>query len=80
MEWDAYLESKKINPASYRQAMPEQYESFRELFLQMSPASFTAQKLFLINGIRRAHPLPPEVQDKTIEKKAARPVFKPKTS
>lgn len=80
MEWEAYLVSKKINAASYRQAAAEQYEAFSALFLQMHPDSFTAQKLFLINGIRRAHPLLPEVQDKAVEKKTARPVYTPKTS
>lgn len=80
MEWEAYLVSKKINAASYSQAVPEQYEAFRTLFLQLHPDSFTAQKLFLINEIRRAHPLPPEVHDKAVEKKTARPVYTPKTS
>lgn len=80
MEWEEYLASKKINATSYRQASPAQYEEFRALFYQMHPDSFTAQKLFLINGIRRAHPIGPEEQAKPAEKKAARPVFKPKTS
>lgn len=80
MEWEEYLVSKKIDAASYRQAAPEQYDAFRALFLQMHPDSFTAQKLFLINGIRRVHPLPTEGQDKTVGKKPARPVYPPKTS
>lgn len=57
MEWDDYLGGKKIDAAAYRQAEPAQYRAFRELFCQMHPNSFTAQKLFLINGIRRAYPL-----------------------
>jgi hypothetical protein len=57
MEWEAYLESKKINPVAYRQAEPVQFAAFRKLFYQMHPVSFTAQKLFLINRIRREYPL-----------------------
>lgn len=80
MEWEAYLGSKKIDAASYRLAEPEQFEAFRALFLQMHPDSFTAQKLFLINRVRRAHPLMPEGEHKEVGRKAGRPVFKPQTS
>lgn len=78
MEWDAYLEQKKIDGDAYQQQDPRQYEEFRELFYQMHPNSFTAQKLFLINGIRRQYPLKVKEADKPDVKKAAKPVFKPK--
>lgn len=79
MEWEVYLEQKKIDALAYQQQDPLQYEEFRALFYQMHPNSFTAQKLFLINGIRRQYPLQAAEADKPEVKKAAKPVFKPKT-
>lgn len=78
MEWEAYLEQKKIDGAAYQQQDPQQYEEFRQLFYQMHPNSFTAQKLFLINGIRRMYPLKVAEAEGSGIKKAAKPVFKPK--
>lgn len=78
MEWEAYLEQKKINAAVYKQQDPQQYEEFSKLFYQMHPNSFTAQKLFLINGIRRMYPLKVAEAEESSIKKAAKPVFKPK--
>lgn len=80
MEWEAYLEQKKIDAAAYRQQAPQQYEDFKQLFYQMHPNSFTAQKLFLINGIRRQYPLKAAEAEGTAVKKVAKPVFKPKTT
>lgn len=79
MEWELYLEQKKIDAAAYKKGSPEQYQEFREYFLQLSPNSFTSQKLFLINRIRRQYPLIQEEPVKPAAKPAARPVFKPKT-
>jgi hypothetical protein len=56
-EFDTYLVGKKIDPALFRQARPGQYREFQEIFAQMHPKSFTLQKLFLINQIRRQCPL-----------------------
>lgn len=79
MEWETYLTQKKIDAAAYSKGDPAQYEVFRELFYQMHPNSFTSQKLFLINDIRRSYPLIEKESAKTGAKAAARPVFKPKT-
>ena len=79
MEWETYLAQKKIDAEAYRKGDPVQYEDFRELFSRMHPNSFTSQKLFLINGIRRTYPLVEEEPVKPKAKAAARPVFKPKT-
>jgi len=50
----------------------------------MHPNSFTAQKLFLINPIRRAFPLKEELPEKAVPTAAARPKVmmrpKPKTN
>jgi len=78
MEFEEYLISKKIDPADFKKNEPDQYQSFAHLFSQMHPDSFTMQKLFLINGIRRTFPLPPEkwVKEKSISPKPAKPVMK----
>ena len=79
MEFEEYLKSKKIDPASFKKAEIDQYEDFDRLFSQMHPESFTAQKLFLINDIRRRFTLK---EDTSITKAPAaarpKPVIKPK--
>jgi hypothetical protein len=57
LRWNDYLRLKKIDADAYQRASPEQYAAFEAQFMHMHPESFTAQKLFLINDIRRAHPL-----------------------
>ena len=79
MEWETYLEQKKINAEAYQKGNPEQYQEFQELFYQISPNSFTSQKLFLLNRIRRQYPILQAETEKPAAKPAARPVFKPKT-
>ncbi|MEL6534878.1 MAG: hypothetical protein AAFQ98_05670 [Bacteroidota bacterium] len=70
-----YLLSKKIDPDAFLQGDAKQYQSLEEIFVQVSPASFTQQKLFLINPIRRAYPLPPEkmAEKDPLPKKSAKP-------
>ena len=48
-----YLISKKIDSAKFKLADPEKYSELEGDFDKMHPSSFTAQKLFLINPIRR---------------------------
>ncbi len=55
MEFDEYLESKKIDPKKFRAGDQDQYQEFQKLFEQVHPNSFTQQKLFLINKIRRTY-------------------------
>lgn len=57
MTFQEYLISKKIDTTSFKLNEPKLCAQFNFEFDQMHPKSFTAQKLFLINGIRRAHPL-----------------------
>lgn len=54
--FEEYLR-KKIDGAAFAQHEPQRWQEFQELFAQMHPNSFTAQKLFLINTIRRNYPL-----------------------
>ena len=66
VDFNAYLVSKKIDSAAFQRAEPLLWDSWRVEFEKISPASFTSQKLFLINPIRRkyrlnlvAEPTPP---------------------
>ena len=83
MKFEEYLTSKKIDSAKFKKESPEQFEDWKEVFNQIHPESFTQQKLFLINKIRRAYLLTENPQEQQIStKKAMRPKIpiKPKTS
>ncbi|MEP1033864.1 hypothetical protein [Ekhidna sp.] len=78
MKFDEYLSSKKIDSKKYKTAEPAQYAEFEKIFDQVHPDSFTQQKLFLINKIRRAHKLEEQVEvKKAAAPKAMRPKVKP---
>ncbi len=53
MEFSEYLKTKNINPAAFEQNEPEKYKLWNQAFSEMHPKSFTMQKLFEINKIRR---------------------------
>jgi hypothetical protein len=55
MEFDEYLKSKKIDANIFEQEDTSRFKEWRELFTIMHPESFTAQKKFLINEIRRRY-------------------------
>jgi outer membrane biosynthesis protein TonB len=56
VNFQEYLLSKKIDSDAFRAAEGALWESWREEFEMISPTGFTAQKLFLINPIRRKYP------------------------
>jgi hypothetical protein len=58
MEFEEYLKQKKIDAVSFKKNAPARYVEWQELFVTMHPESFTAQKKFLINDIRRRFLLP----------------------
>jgi hypothetical protein len=68
VDFEAYLISKKIDSAEFLKAEPDLWNSWKIEFDQMHPASFTAQKLYLINPIRRKYLLKQEVVSTPIEK------------
>lgn len=80
MNFDEYLISKKIDGTAFRTADSSLWNEWKDLFEAMSPASFTAQKLYLINSIRRKYLL--KITEPTVAKTsspaASRPVIKPK--
>lgn len=74
LTFTAYLKSKKIDPKKFFSQEPERFEEWKRNFDQMHPNSFTQQKLFLINKIRRNCPLE-ETELKEVKKK---PMMRPK--
>ena len=69
MNFEAYLVSKKIDSAAVKQAEKDLWLSWQVEFEQLHPNSFTAQKLYIINPIRRKYPLKIEVKKETVEVK-----------
>lgn len=78
MTFEEYLRSKKIDSEAFKKGDARQWNEFKVIFDQVNPASFTFQKLYLINRIRRAYLLKEESGVSAAAPKASRPVFKPK--
>lgn len=57
MNFEQYLLDKKINSEAFKSGEPARWEEWLGEFEQINPKSFTAQKLYLINTIRRKYPL-----------------------
>ena len=55
MNFEEYCTSKKIDTRTFK--TNERYTELKTLFEMVSPNSFTQQKLFIINDIRRQYPL-----------------------
>ena len=60
MEFEAYLKLKKIDPETFRTKDHVRFSEWENLFATMHPDSFTAQKKFLVNEIRRRYHLQEE--------------------
>ncbi len=57
MTWEEYCTKKKIDSALFKAAEPQRWLSLKEIFEQVHPNSFTEQKKFIINDIRRLYKL-----------------------
>jgi hypothetical protein len=55
MTFEDYLSGKKIDSALFRAGEPDRWEAFRASFEGVHPDSFTAQKKFLLNDLRRRY-------------------------
>ncbi len=77
MQFDEYLREKKINPEKFKAGEPDLYNDFLKIFEQVHPNSFTQQKLFLINKIRRSYQLKEQTETKKSAAKAMKPKIKP---
>lgn len=57
MIFETYLTEKNINAETFLWDDPKLFGELKKLFNEMHPESFTAQKKFLINKIRRKYQL-----------------------
>jgi len=57
MTWEDYCIKKKIDSAAFKKSEPEKWEELKNIFEQVHPNSFTEQKKFLINDLRRKYHL-----------------------
>lgn len=80
MDFNAWLESKKIDPAAFRAGDPSRYDGWAEVYGQMHPASFTARYLYQINPVRRKFTLRPATPATEATVAKPRPVIRPKTT
>lgn len=55
MTFEEYLVTKKIDTKTFSQQEAERFQEWEQLFSQIHPESFTAQKKFLINDVRRKY-------------------------
>lgn len=79
MSFSEYIYNKKIDEEAFRKGEPDQWKEFKHLFEQVHPASFIAQKLFLINQIRRKFPLlTAQVEEQEIKRQVVKPKLKPR--
>jgi hypothetical protein len=55
MTFEEYLSSKKIDENKFKRQEPLRYTTWKAEFEQQHPESFTTQKKFLINEVRRKY-------------------------
>lgn len=83
--FEEFLRSKKIDSTALKTGEPSLWKEWSFLFQEMNVASFTAQKLYLINPLRRKYllkePVPTQPVSGVSENSkpvAKKPAFKPK--
>lgn len=57
MDFEAYCVNKKIDFHKFKEDDTLRFQQWESEFLQIHPNSFTSQKLFYINEVRRRYPL-----------------------
>jgi hypothetical protein len=75
MIWEEYCINKKIDSEAFRVKEAERWTELKAIFEQMHPNSFTEQKKFLINDIRRKYRLKEAIKTEQ-PKKIAQPMIK----
>lgn len=63
--FEEYCYEKRIDAKLFQEKEKALWQQLESIFEQVSPESFTQQKLFLINNIRRRHLLP---EDQLVQK------------
>jgi hypothetical protein len=76
MTWEEYCIKKKIDSEAFRKNEAEKWLELKTIFEQIHPNSFTEQKKFLINDIRRRYHLKEELKKEEGPKKSAGPAIK----
>ncbi|MFZ6666355.1 hypothetical protein [Peijinzhouia sedimentorum] len=61
--FEEYLSSKKIDSADLKKARPQLWLEWEQQYEQLNPTTFTDQKLYLINPLRREFPLKTEQEN-----------------
>ena len=78
-EFKEYLLNKKIDWKSFEENEADRFSEFSVQFFQMHPDSFTSQKLYLINQIRRRYPVDFSITEETPKiKKQVKPKIIPR--
>ena len=57
MTWEDYCLKKKIDSEAFKRSEPIRWEALKSIFEQIHPNSFTEQKKFILNDIRRRYTL-----------------------
>jgi hypothetical protein len=73
--FENYLETKNIDPQLFANRDPENFADLKSFFDQTGSTSFSQQKLFLVNPLRRLYPLKREEGPKSARIKKS---FNPK--
>jgi hypothetical protein len=68
-----YLHGKKIDAAAFQKAEAKSYDQLKDIFDQVHPDSFTQQKLFLINPLRRKYKWEEKKVDAPVEEAVPNP-------
>ena len=76
LTFDEYLKGKKIDAIAFQKSQNNKYLEWEKIFQQVHPNSFTAQKLFLINDVRRSYPIKAESTETVQKKPQAKPKIK----
>jgi hypothetical protein len=62
MTWEEYCIKKKIDNLAFQKGEAKKWKELKSMFEQMHPNSFTEQKKFLINDLRRKYQLAKNVE------------------
>ena len=76
MTFEEYLITKKIDKALFERMEKQRFDEFENIFNQVHPNSFTQQKFFLINGLRRKYPYKEISLEKAEKKVVKKPVIR----
>ncbi|MDJ1502374.1 hypothetical protein [Xanthocytophaga agilis] len=83
ISFEEYLTGKKIDSAAFQNKETKRWEEYKTIFEQVHPESFTTQKKFVINDLRRQYHLKEltiQTDTATEKKSGTKPVIKPAVS